>query len=35
MDLKKVGVLLRDGEQTYPLTELDDLFARRGISLPP
>jgi NAD+ kinase len=35
MDLKKVGVLLRDEEQTYPLSELDDLFARRGISLAP
>ena len=33
MDLKKVGVLLRDEEQTYPLSELDNLFARRGISL--
>ena len=33
MELAKVGVLLRDEEQDYPLQEITQLFGRHGIEL--
>ena len=33
MELAKVGVLLRDEEQDYPLQEITELFGRHGIEL--
>ena len=33
MELAKVGILLRDNEQGYPLQEITELFGRHGIEL--
>ena len=33
LDLRKVGLFLRDREQAYPLSELRGFFAARGIDL--
>ena len=33
IDLRRVGVLVRDDDQDFPLTEVGDLFARHGIEL--
>lgn len=35
MKLNRVGVLLREDDQKYPLSELDDLFTQHGIELIP
>ena len=34
-ELKKVGILLRDAEQVYPLEEVRELFSRKGIQAIP
>ena len=33
LELKKIGLLLRDEEQEYPLEEIHKVFAGRGIDL--